>query len=937
MKSKNCGKMITDENQQVQHGIERIRKVRGGHRAVVKKLGREACRLIKEHGEQREKDLISRLHSIEITLNEKRILLDKLNDQVLEQCEETDIEKEIEETTELWTLINEWIDRIKQFKNNGNKGIKESVPLQSLETTDTPIVSQQEETQDVAQQNENLNTSVSNESTSSRIFSGVRLPKINLPRFNGDITKYQNFIQSFKCSIDENETLSCVNKLNYLINAMEGPAYKSLEGLQIIEENYQNAMDILKERYGKPQHILSVHMQELLSLQNDRKTELRTIYDKIMVHVRGLESLGISSEKYGSLLTPVILSRIPSEIALQVARKTSEDIWSIEDIMNIIRREIVAREVSSKVSVKDSKKYEKPAKNLPIGTTKTFVTKFDKSKQSIECYFCSKDHYLSSCKEVTDPNERKAIINAAKRCYNCLRIGHNAKDCRQTRRCYHCNGKHNTELCTIGTKNSIPKPSTSITTSSITEKTEVLLQTATTYAYGGDSNKKVPVNILFDCGSQKTFVSEELQKKLNLKSDNFELLNLNSFGSEQYVKMRCERVEISLEVSDAVVKISALSSAALCSPVSSRVDISSYPHLKGLSLAKGVGTAKSRIDILVGADHYYDIVIGDVIRSSGGPVAINSKLGWLLSGHVSCYSDNVSTCNNINSNLVLDILPSREEVVDQTNEIISSVDRFWKHEAMEIESNESMETPNQLYIKFKEKDQRYEVCLPWKNDFEGKCESNYQLCKSRLFSLYKKLRENPELMKQYDDVFKEQLMNGVIEQVKNQGVESDSKAHFLCHFGVARQERETTKLRVVFDGSAKANIDSLSLNDRLEVGANHKPLLFDTIIRFRLHSIAIIADIEKAFLQVQINESGRDMVLFLWFDDIGKENPAVVEYRYCRLVFGLTCSPSILAETIKHHVSQFPNEDSKILNALDKLYCDDLSCGIDTREEAINL
>ena len=192
-------------------------------------------------------------------------------------------------------------------------------------------------------------------------------------------------------------------------------------------------------------------------------------------------------------------------------------------------------------------------------------------------------------------------------------------------------------------------------------------------------------------------------------------------------------------------------------------------------------------------------------------------------------------------------------------------------------------------------------------------------------------------MKQYDDVFKEQLMNGVIEQVKNQGVESDSKAHFLCHFGVARQERETTKLCVVFDGSAKANIDSLSLNDRSEVGANHMPLLFDTIIRFRLHSIAIIADIEKAFLQVQINESDRDMVRFLWFDDIGKENPAVVEYRYCRLVFGLTCSPSILAETIKHHVSQFPNEDSKILNVLDKLYCDDLSCGVDTREEAINL
>ena len=261
-------------------------------------------------------------------------------------------------------------------------------------------------------------------------------------------------------------------------------------------------------------------------------------------------------------------------------------------------------------------------------------------------------------------------------------------------------------------------------------------------------------------------------------------------------------------------------------------------------------------------------------------MAISSKLGWLLPGPVFSYSHDASTCNNINSNLVLDILPSREEVLDPTKEIVSSVDRFWKHEAMGIESSESAEKVSQLEVKFKEKDQRYEVCLPWKNDVDGEWESIYELCKSRLFSLYKKLKENPVLMKQYDDVFKEQLENGVIEKVRSQGKEADSKAHFLCHFGVARQERETTKLRVVFDGSAKWNIDSLSLNDRLEVGANHMPLLFDTVIRIRLHSIAMIADIEKAFLRVQINETDRDKVRFLWFDDVGKENPVVVEYRY---------------------------------------------------------
>ena len=50
---------------------------------------------------------------------------------------------------------------------------------------------------------------------SSRAFSGVRLPRINLPKFNSDVTKYQQYMQSFKCSIEANESLSNVNKLNY--------------------------------------------------------------------------------------------------------------------------------------------------------------------------------------------------------------------------------------------------------------------------------------------------------------------------------------------------------------------------------------------------------------------------------------------------------------------------------------------------------------------------------------------------------------------------------------------------------------------------------------------------------------------------------------------------------------------------------------------------
>eukprot|EP00795_Rhopilema_esculentum_P016270 gene16270-biopygen5527 len=143
--------------------------------------------------------------------------------------------------------------------------------------------------------------------------------------------------------------------MNYLMRSLEGTAFKALEGLAITEENYEHAINILQTRFGNPKQIISAHMQALLNLQsypNETVSQIRAIYDNINVQVRGLETLGISSERYGSLLVPVIMSRMPAEITLQVARKTSEQIWRIDEILDIIRKEIEAREISRKLDTK---------------------------------------------------------------------------------------------------------------------------------------------------------------------------------------------------------------------------------------------------------------------------------------------------------------------------------------------------------------------------------------------------------------------------------------------------------------------------------------------------------------------------------------------------------------------------------------------------------
>ena len=249
-------------------------------------------------------------------------------------------------------------------------------------------------------------------------------------------------------------------------------------------------------------------MRELLNLQmssNEKANNLRSLYDNIQVHVRGLESLGVSSKQYGSLLIPVITSRMPAEITLQIARKISQDVWEIDEIMNIILSEIEAREVSDKVRIseKGSDKL-RPKFNMPAGTTKAFVASISSTKRSVNCFFCNREHYASDCQEVTDTSKRIEILNSAKRCLCCFKVGHFAKYCRSNRKCKHCQGKQNAIVCLKANKKEEKPVSTSVNASALKRGTNILLQTAQTYAFGKNSNERVPVNVLFDSGSWKS-------------------------------------------------------------------------------------------------------------------------------------------------------------------------------------------------------------------------------------------------------------------------------------------------------------------------------------------------------------------------------------------------------------------------------------------------
>ena len=148
-----------------------------------------------------------------------------------------------------------------------------------------------------------------------------KLPKLVLPKFRGDVTQRRTFWDSFNSAINTHSYLTTIDNFNHLNSLLEGQALRAIQGLTLSESNYQAAIDILNQRFGKTQHIIYTHMDELLKIPactTDKTSQLRFIYDKISINVRGLEALGVNSSQYGSLLIPVVMSKLPQEVGYRL-------------------------------------------------------------------------------------------------------------------------------------------------------------------------------------------------------------------------------------------------------------------------------------------------------------------------------------------------------------------------------------------------------------------------------------------------------------------------------------------------------------------------------------------------------------------------------------------------------------------------------------------
>ena len=183
------------------------------------------------------------------------------------------------------------------------------------------------------------------------IMPQVKLPKLSIKKFSGDLTRWVTFWDSFDSSIHANPTLSSVDKFNYLNSLVDSTAAEAIAGLAITSANYDEAIATLRKRFGNPQLIVNRHMEALLAVaavpSHLNIKCLRKLHDTVEAHVRGLRALGVPAESYGGLLTSVLVNKLPPEIRLIVSRETTAGRWDLDVVMKILEREVDARERAS--------------------------------------------------------------------------------------------------------------------------------------------------------------------------------------------------------------------------------------------------------------------------------------------------------------------------------------------------------------------------------------------------------------------------------------------------------------------------------------------------------------------------------------------------------------------------------------------------------------
>ncbi|XP_058817020.1 uncharacterized protein LOC131680316 [Topomyia yanbarensis] len=346
---------------------------------------------------------------------------------------------------------------------------------------------------------------------------------------------------------------------------------------------------------------------------------------------------------------------------------------------------------------------------------------------------------------------------------------------------------------------------------------------------------------LLDNGSQANIMSERLCQILKLKRRSVNVPICGVGQSESRAK-HAVRTVISSRVTEFSVEVDFLVLQRVTSEQpSATVSVSHWKISDKLQMADPGFNTSSRIDLLIGAEHFYRFLYErEMNRITLGPglPLVDTVFGWIISGK----------CVNSKSHPVNCYLATSSENLE------GILERFWKVENSEDQPAWSKEEQDceEHFINTHERlpDGRYVVRLPRQLNFNRMLGESKTIALERYSKLEKRLERNSEMKNQYHAFIREYIDLGHMRKLSEEEVEISprGKTYYLPHHAVVKESSTTTKVHVVFDGSAHTD-SGFALNDVLLKGPTIQDDLLSLLLRFHKHEVAVVGDIEKMYRQ----------------------------------------------------------------------------------------
>ena len=799
-----------------------------------------------------------------------------------------------------------------------------------------------------------------------------RLPTPEPFVFSGNPIHFIEWKASFLSLIDK-RNISAADKLFYLKKYVGGMARRTLDGVfyRNDDEAYQDAWNKLNHRYGQPFLIQRAYRDKLAGwpkLQPKDAEALRNFSDflnacqEAIPHVSGLQILNDCEENQK------LVQKLPDWLASRWNRQVTQtlndrnEFPSFHDFANFISVEadIACNPITSfhalhlsdtsteKRNQRDMKRNKASVLNTQIATHSE-SQKFTKGNVKLQCVLCqSKSHQLHCCSEfIGKPlEERRQLVKEKGLCYGCMKVGHNARDCRHRHSCNTCQGRHPTCLHDDNYAKREKHVSQLMSPPANTNESTALSLNVARDGPAVNTSMIVPVWVssinnpraeklvyaLLDSQSDTAFIDQELSHFLHADTVPVKLKLTTMMAKDTVVqsqrvsgiRVRGHNSAVFIDLPYAYTKD--------CIPVN-RAHIPTcetakqWAHLE--MIADEIPPLQDcEAGLLIGYSCPRALAPRQVI--AGGdeePYAIRTDLGWSIVGPSSSCLD-VPVTTSVCHRIAVKELPP-----------LTPADAIRVLESDFKDTSEEGKRVSQDDILFLDKlkqgirttsNGHYEMPLPFKE--RPHLPDNKHCAVVRLNHLKRKLLRDKRYKEQYTEFMDEVIGKGDAEEVKDDGGEGEK--WYIPHHGVFHP-RKPNKLRVVFDCSARYK--GTSLNDHLLSGPDLTNNLTGVLLRFRQHPVALMCDIEKMFHQFQVCEGDRDYLRFLWWKD-GNLSVHPQEYHMNVHLFGAASSPGCanygLQHLAKEHQDIYPLGSKFIMR---DFYVDDGITSVEGAERAIQV